>query len=172
MIDRSRDALLDFIYDRGAFAAAGELDGMAVSQKPDLFVSYYHDLGDPERATMNAMLISALLGSDKDLAKFGGIVLILILAVLQRTSATGLEVFRPELLQELDNPKRRQSWLEELDHSAEFRQDWRYPLGIIRILGAFRTPEVLAKAGEMARLTRSSEFRQKLEEFIADIRSR
>lgn len=173
MKDQSCNKLWDFIYDRGAFASAEELEGMAVSQKPDLFVTHYLKLPAAEREAMNACLMSALLGKDKELGKFGGIVLVLVLAVLQRTPGTGFEAFQSELIQELENPERHQAWLQERNESSDFRRDWRYALGILRILAALQTPGVVEIATTMAKSARTDEFRRKLEEIaVTDSKSR
>lgn len=169
MTDRDcREVLLDFLYDRGVFASAKEFEGPEASTKPNLFIAFHRKLSEPDQAMMNLQLMAALMGKDEELARFGGIFLQLLLAVLRRSSANGLEAFQPSLLQELRDPAKQQGWLRGSEESPDFRRDWRYAVGLIRILRSLGSPEVIEIASEMATLARSPEFRNKLEEILAD----
>lgn len=159
--------LLDFIFDRGIFGSAAELEGMAVSQKPDVFVEYYSRLSGADRLMVNACLISSLVGKIPQTERFAGILVMVVLALVDRIPETGLESFQSELLEELNNPKVRDSWLEGCEGESDFRRNWRYALGMINILNKLHVSEVRTVAAGLAASTRSSWFREKLNEILS-----
>jgi hypothetical protein len=74
---------------------------------------------------MNGCLISALLGRDEELGKFGGIILMVILDIAIQIDRTGLENYRIDLLDVLKDPERRESWDNEVDQNPHFFEDRR-----------------------------------------------
>jgi hypothetical protein len=163
-----RQTILDFIYDRGPFRCTEDLTGHAVSRKPHFFVDYYRRLASPDRAVMNRCLISILLGRDEELNQFVGIVLMVVVYITAQIDGTGLEDYRTDLLDVLKDPKRRESWDNEVDQNPNFFQDWRYAMGLVNILIALQTPGISALVEEMAASSQSHKFRKGLEKTVAN----
>jgi hypothetical protein len=162
-----RQALLDFIHDRGPFRRAEDLTGHAASQKPHIFVEYYRGLSSSDRAVMNGCLMSVLLGRDEELNQFAGIILMVVLYITKQISETGLEGYRTDLLDVLKDPKRRESWANEVDQKSNFFHDRRYATGLVNILVALRTPGISSFVEELAASSQSRKFRKALEKLIA-----
>jgi hypothetical protein len=163
-LDECRGTLLDFFYDRRSFKQGESLEGMAVSEKSSLFIDYYRQLSEADRAVMNQFLISSFLGKDQQTRRFIGLIAVLLTALVKRVNSTGLEVFQAELLGILRDPERKQAWLSQTTPGADFERDWRYPLAIINILDALQSPSVKGIAKEMASAARSEQFRKRLSE--------
>jgi hypothetical protein len=164
--NKSLDVLLDFSYDRGVFESTSKIEGMAVSQKPDLFVDYYRTLSQNERPDMNRCLVLSLLGRHQETEKFAGIVAMLLSALAQRVDGTGLEAFQSELSQELKDPIKRKAWFEDSEDCKNFRLNWRYPLAIINVLEVLKAPGLSNIVKEMIDSAKSSMFRQRLGEIL------
>jgi hypothetical protein len=160
--------LLDFIHDRGRFKSGRKLEGMAVSEKPILFVDYYVTLSEIDRRTMNTCLIYSLLGKDEQTKTFIGITAMVLGALVDRVDGTGLDAFQSELMHVLQDPQKRSMWVDRLGPSSDFREDWRYPLSIMNILSKLNINGVREIAIDMASVAKSQQFRMRLSEIAAN----